>query len=88
MQHSRFFVWFNHFLFFSHWSQQEITKTYRQLVLKHHPDKCKEENAGEVFQKIVQAYGVVKKKKEKEKDDDSDEWETNEEGEEEEEDND
>ena len=47
-------------------SQQEITKTYRKLVLKHHPDKCKEENAGEVFKKITEAYGVVKKKKKKE----------------------
>ena len=62
--------------FFFYFGQQERKKAYRQLAKQHHPDKCKEENAGEVFKKIVEAYGVVKKKKE-EKDDDSEEWEFN-----------
>ena len=30
---------------------------------QHHPDKSNEENAGEVFKKIVEAYGVERRKK-------------------------
>ena len=45
---------------------------------QHHPDKSNEENAEEVFKKIVRlvVFGSILE------DDDSQEWETNEEGDE------
>ena len=66
-------------VFFNLLNQQEIKRAYRELAKQHHPDKSNEENAVKVFNKIVEAYGVIKKKKEEEKDD-SEEWVTNEEG--------
>lgn len=38
----------------------EIKKSYHQLALIYHPDKCKEEFAEEVFKKINSAYLKVK----------------------------
>ena len=41
-------------------SQREIKKAYHQLALKHHPDRNpKDENAGEKFNEIAEAYGVL-----------------------------
>jgi molecular chaperone DnaJ len=36
-----------------------IKNSYRQLSKKYHPDVCQEENAREIFQKIVEAYEVL-----------------------------
>jgi len=43
-------------------SKQEITKAYRQLALKWHPDRHKEEKkamAEEKFKEIAEAYEVL-----------------------------
>lgn len=37
----------------------EIKASYRKLAAKYHPDVCKEENAQETFQKIVEAYEIL-----------------------------
>ena len=39
----------------------EVKKRYRELALKHHPDKCKDKQAAEErFKKIVEAYEAIK----------------------------
>lgn len=40
-------------------SEIEIKKAYHKLVKKYHPDKCKESNATEKFQKIQSAYDIL-----------------------------
>jgi molecular chaperone DnaJ len=41
-------------------SQREIKRAYHQLALKHHPDRNpKDENAGDKFNEIAEAYGVL-----------------------------
>ncbi len=40
-------------------SHKEIKKAYRQMSLKYHPDKNKEEGAAEKFSEIARAYEVL-----------------------------
>uniref|UniRef100_A0A914NI27 J domain-containing protein n=1 Tax=Meloidogyne incognita TaxID=6306 RepID=A0A914NI27_MELIC len=41
-------------------SNEEIKKAYKKLMLKHHPDKNKNDpKALEISQKITEAYGVL-----------------------------
>uniref|UniRef100_A0A0B6ZGL3 DnaJ homolog subfamily B member 9 n=1 Tax=Arion vulgaris TaxID=1028688 RepID=A0A0B6ZGL3_9EUPU len=40
-------------------SEKEIKKAFRSLALKYHPDKNKDKDAVETFQKIVKAYEVI-----------------------------
>lgn len=47
-------------------SQKEIKKAYRQLSLKYHPDKNKEEGAAEKFAEIAYAYEVLSDESKKE----------------------
>lgn len=44
-------------------SMDEITKAYRALALKHHPDKNRDSNTQEEFQKINEAYNILSDKK-------------------------
>ena len=37
-------------------TNETIEKKYRQMALKHHPDKTKQENAAEKFQQIHEAW--------------------------------
>jgi DnaJ-class molecular chaperone len=46
-------------------SYEEIRKSYRELVLKFHPDKNKNENAGQIFKKIQYAYEILSNKDKK-----------------------
>ena len=46
---------------------QQLTHTYRQNILQHHPDISKESDAGERTQKIVEAYRLLKLALEKQK---------------------
>ena len=49
-------------------SQKEIKNAYRQLSLKYHPDRNKDDINGEKFKKITEAYQQLRseeKKKEK-----------------------
>jgi DnaJ-class molecular chaperone len=41
-------------------SENEIKKSYRKLSLKYHPDKNKSEDSKEKFQKISEAYNILK----------------------------
>lgn len=42
-------------------SQDDIKKAYQQLILRHHPDKCKEADESlHMFLKIDEAYKVLK----------------------------
>jgi curved DNA-binding protein CbpA len=36
-----------------------ITKLYRRLALKVHPDKCKHADGSEAFRRVAEAYGVL-----------------------------
>jgi molecular chaperone DnaJ len=38
----------------------KITKAYRKLALKYHPDKNKEDDAQEKFREINEAYECLK----------------------------
>ncbi|CAG5125432.1 unnamed protein product [Candidula unifasciata] len=40
-------------------SQQEIKLAFRNLALKYHPDKNKEPDASDKFQKIAKAYSIL-----------------------------
>mmetsp|Transcript_11569 Transcript_11569/g.15234 ORF Transcript_11569/g.15234 Transcript_11569/m.15234 type:complete len:372 (-) Transcript_11569:159-1274(-) len=40
-------------------TSKEIKKAYRQMSLKYHPDKNREEGASEMFSKIARAYEVL-----------------------------
>ena len=48
-------------------STSKIKKAYHKAALKYHPDKNKDDNAEEMFKKVVEAYEVLsdpyKKKK-------------------------
>ena len=46
-------------------SQPEIKKAYRNLALKHHPDRNKEKDAAEKFKEINEAYEVLSNPKKK-----------------------
>ena len=48
--------------------QSQIKKAFKKLSLKYHPDKNKDDpkKAEEMFQKIVEAYEVLKDPKQKE----------------------
>lgn len=48
-------------------SQQDIKKAYYNLSKKYHPDKCKDDNATEKFQKINTAYQILMDDKNREK---------------------
>ena len=42
-------------------SQEDIKKSYQQLILRHHPDKAKEQDGNlQMFLKIDEAYKVLK----------------------------
>mmetsp|Transcript_38237 Transcript_38237/g.92524 ORF Transcript_38237/g.92524 Transcript_38237/m.92524 type:complete len:377 (+) Transcript_38237:61-1191(+) len=47
-------------------SQKEIKKAYRQMSLKFHPDKNKEEGAADKFSEIARAYEVLSDEEKKE----------------------
>lgn len=47
-------------------TQKEIKKAYRQMSLKYHPDKNKEEGAAEKFAEIAYAYEVLSDESKKE----------------------
>ena len=40
--------------------ESEIKKAYRSLSFKHHPDRCQDENSGEIMQKLNEAYEVLR----------------------------
>lgn len=40
--------------------EAEIKKAYRSLSFKHHPDRCQDENSGEIMQKLNEAYEVLR----------------------------
>ena len=40
-------------------TQDEIKSAYRTLCLKYHPDRCKLQNATQMFQAIEEAYEVL-----------------------------
>ena len=40
-------------------TQDEIKSAYRTLCLKYHPDRCKLQNATQMFQTIEEAYDVL-----------------------------
>jgi len=40
-------------------SQDEIKSAYKKQALKYHPDRCKEQNAEEMFKKVTKAYEVL-----------------------------
>ena len=40
-------------------TKDEIKSAYRNLCLKYHPDKCKLQNATQMFQTIEEAYEVL-----------------------------
>ena len=41
-------------------SEEEITKAYRKLARKYHPDVSKEKDAEEKFKQVAEAYAVLK----------------------------
>lgn len=43
-------------------NEDEIKKAYKKQALKYHPDRNKEPNANETFQKISEAYEILTKK--------------------------
>jgi molecular chaperone DnaJ len=51
-------------------SHKEIKQAYRKLSLKYHPDKNIENNDGEKFKEIIEAYQYLKshRKKQSKKD--------------------
>ena len=46
------------------YSENDIKQNYRRLVMKYHPDKCKDPNSEECFIKIQKAYEFFNNKKE------------------------
>lgn len=40
-------------------TQDELRSAHRKLALKYHPDRCKEEGAGEKFAEIQSAYDIL-----------------------------
>ena len=40
--------------------ENEIKKAYRSLSFKHHPDRCQDQNSGEIMQKLNEAYEVLR----------------------------
>lgn len=46
-------------------SQKEIKNAYRQLSLKYHPDRNKDDKNEERFKKIVEAYQQLRKEEKK-----------------------
>ena len=40
--------------------ESEIKKAYRSLSFKHHPDRCQDENSGEIMKKLNEAYEVLR----------------------------
>lgn len=41
-------------------TQEQIRSAYKKLILKWHPDRCKEPNAEEMTKKIIAAYTLLK----------------------------
>ena len=41
------------------YSELDIKKNYRKLILEYHPDKCKDSDAKDKFVKINQAYTFI-----------------------------
>ena len=48
-------------------TQKEITKSYRKLAMKWHPDRNKSKNAEQKFKEITEAYSILNDKEKKEK---------------------
>lgn len=42
-------------------SQKEIKNAYRQLSLKYHPDRNKDDRGGEKFKQITEAYQLLRR---------------------------
>ncbi|XP_042000627.1 chaperone protein dnaJ 8, chloroplastic-like [Salvia splendens] len=40
-------------------SESEVKKAFRQLALQYHPDVCRENNGGNQFHQINEAYDIV-----------------------------
>lgn len=40
--------------------EAEIKKAYRSLSFKHHPDRCQDDNSGEIMQNLNEAYEVLR----------------------------
>ncbi len=41
-------------------TQDEIKKSFRELISKWHPDRCSDPAAGEMSKKIIAAYSILK----------------------------
>lgn len=40
-------------------SSADLQRGFREMALKYHPDKCKEQNAEEIFKNVCEAYDVL-----------------------------
>jgi len=55
-------------------SESEIKKAFRKMALKYHPDKNKDNEAVEMFQRVQQAYEILKDSKSRRKYDSESRW--------------
>jgi hypothetical protein len=46
------------------YTENDVKQNYRRLIMKYHPDKCKEVNSSEKFIKIQEAYDFITSNKE------------------------
>jgi len=56
---ARVLGWAPHQARVPHCSQEEVAKKYKRLAIKMHPDKNKEDDAVDKFQRIVTSYQTI-----------------------------